>query len=124
MVYFRLVEGTKEKAVYRYFPGHAEEEDPEDYGIIILDKTTDRFEISRLAPADYQFTVTVEEQLESRESFNRARLEEGEPPLSEEEFPIPTRPFTVTAYADPVCYRIMTEYKEGKLPKCGLSMTH
>ena len=89
MVTFRLVQECENYAIYHYWAENYEEKNPSEYGILAFDKDTMSYIIIELAPHDFQHIVSIEEQLEMRESANRGGIEEGRPPLTEEEWPMP-----------------------------------
>lgn len=117
MVSFALIEDNDTCAIYEYYP---ESKKNDDYGILTLFKNDGRVEITKLAADDFSRYVPVEELIESREFWNKMRQEEGEGPLSEEEWPTPTEGFTTTFYADHAVNKIVKAYEEGKILRKGV----
>ena len=56
-----------------------------------------------------------------RDSVNEMRKEEGQPPLSEDEWPSATTEFTTTFFADHAISKIIESYNSGEILKEGMS---
>ena len=117
MVKFQLIEETEDTLVYWYFP----EGKHEGYGIITINKKTGEAEITKLATIDRSRYVPVEEILQLRDGVNNRRIEDGEPELTEEEWPVPTEGFISTFFADHAISRIMEALETGEILKDGMS---
>ena len=117
MVSFALIEDNDNCAIYEYYP---ENKNNDDCGILTLFKNNGRVEITKLAADDFSRYVPVEELIEGREFWNRIRQEEGKDPLSEEEWPIPTKGFTSTFYADHAVSKIAKAYEKGEILRKGV----
>ena len=116
MVKFILVEETDEIAVYWYYP---EGNFDKAHGVVTLFKKTGAFEITQLAPDDFSRYVPVEDVKALRDSVNNERIEQGEPELTEEEWPTPTEGFVNTFYADHVITRVRESFEKGEVIKKG-----
>lgn len=119
MVTFKLVQECENFAIYHYWAENYEEKNPSEYGILAFDKDNMSYTIIELAPHDFQHIVSIEEQLEMRESAKRGRINEGLPPLTEEEWPMPKSELHFTFYADHAYQTIKKNFKNGELPKYG-----
>lgn len=119
MVTFKLEQECENYAIYHYWAENYEEKNPSEYGILAFDKDKMSYIIIELAPHDFQHTVSIEEQLEMRESAKRGRIEEGFPPLTEEEWPMPRSELIVTFYADHAYQAIKKNFKNGELLNYG-----
>lgn len=78
--------------------------------------------ITELAPDDYSREISVEELNSLRNSVNAMRKENGEPALTEEEWPSSTEPEVSTFYADHAIRKIADAYREGVLLKSGTAI--
>lgn len=116
MVSFILVEETDDVAVYNYYP---QAKETNESGVVTLFKKNGAFEITRTAPDDFSRRVTLEEVKSLRDSVNNLRIEEGEPELTEEEWPTPTESFITTFYADHVISTVRKSFERGVLLKKG-----
>ena len=116
MVEFVLIEEDDTRAIYEYYPENKKDKN----GTLTLFKNDGHVEITKMASDDFSRYVPVEELKESRAFMNRLRLEEGEKPLSEEEWPIPIKGFTTTFYADHAVRKIKRAYKNGEILKRGV----
>ena len=119
MVTFKLEQECENYAIYHYWAENYEEKNPSEYGILAFDKDKMSYIIIELAPHDFQHIVSIEEQLEMRESANRGIIEEGRPLLTEEEWPMPKSEFIFTFYADHAFRTIKRNFKKGELLKYG-----
>ena len=115
MVSFELKESTTASAVYWYYP----EEDKENYGVLELNKENGIIGIRKLAPNDFSREISVEELNSLRNSVNAMRKENGEPELTEEEWPSSTEPEVSTFYADHAIRKIADAYRNGFLLENG-----
>ncbi|MBQ1462106.1 MAG: hypothetical protein II089_02200 [Selenomonas sp.] len=120
MVTFKLMEIDGNIAIYHYWVENNEQEKPNDYGVLAFDKVTLNSEIRNLAPDDSWNTISIEERLELREWENEQRKEQGKPPLTEEEWPVPKRPLKVAFSGQMAYVEIKREFKnKGALPEDG-----
>ncbi len=123
MVTFELIEVNGNIAVYHYWVEYNEQENPDDYGVLAFDKVTKNSEIRKLAPGDSWNTISLEERLELRELENQRRKEQGEPPLMEEEWPVPKKPLNVTFSGQMAYVEIKRVFERtGELPKEGTNI--
>ena len=126
MVTFVMIYEDEKIAEYWYFPecGRIEkctEENP--HGVITFFKDQELIEITKAAPQEKVHKVTVEELIESRNFFNKERIEQGLPEFTEEEYPTPIEGFISHFYADHVTSQIMKAYeKQGVLIKKGTAI--
>ena len=120
MVTFKLMEVDGDIAVYHYWVENNEQENPDDYGVLAFDKVTKNSEIRKLAPVDFWYTISVKERLDVREWENQQRKEQGKPPLTEEEWPVPNKPLNVTFSGQMAYVEIKRVFERtGELPKEG-----
>lgn len=84
MVKFILKEKTDNKFVYEYFP---EGDFSKKAGIIIVDTASESVWVEKVAEEDFERHTTADELNELRDSVNEMRAENGEPLLTEEEWP-------------------------------------
>lgn len=118
MVTFKLLFEDADRATYHYFPeGH----ENDGYGVITLFKNPPKIEITKLASDDWQHHVSAEDDLKLRNAVNEGRIENGEPPLTEDEWPSQGEHYVVTFYADHAMTRIWKEYKQGNVIKQGMA---
>ena len=117
MVKFLLIEETEDALVYWYFP----EGKKEGYGIITINRKTGEAEITKLAAADRSQIVPAEELLQLRNSVNARRIADGEPELTEEEWPVPTEGFVNTYFADHAISTILEALESGEVLKDSMS---
>lgn len=115
MVSFELKEDNVFVAVYWYYP----EEDKENYGVLELNKENGNIDIGKLAPNDFSREISVKELNSLRNSVNAMRKENGEPELTEEEWPSSTEPEVSIFYADHAIRKIADAYRDGVLLKNG-----
>ncbi len=119
MVTFKLIFNDGKIAIYWYFPEGKEEN---GHGVIIVNQVEHTIKIETLAPDDFQREEPAENLNQLRDEINAIRLENGEPPLTEEELPTATEPMIITFFADHVISSIgKTIREEGKLPETGMS---
>ncbi|MCQ4023221.1 MULTISPECIES: hypothetical protein [unclassified Ruminococcus] len=109
MVKFKLIFENEETIIYYYYP-----EGSEENGIITVDKINNTIGITKLAPTDFSHEVSVEELNSLRNSVNATRIAEGQPELTEDEWPSSTQPEVSTFYADHVIARISDAINKGK----------
>ena len=110
MVKFFLINEENGKYYYEYFP---EGKTSLKGGIIVLDKTKEKIYVSEVAEEDYYSVTTAEELNEMRNSVNEMRIQDGEPPLTEEEWSIETEDIGYYWYADHAISRITEAYEKG-----------
>ena len=120
MVTFKLIEIDGNIAVYHYWTENNAQENPNDYGVLAFDKVTMNSEIRKLAHGDFWYTISIEERMEVREWENQQRKEQGKPPLTEEEWPVPKKPLNVTFSGQMAYVEIKRVFERtGELPKEG-----
>ena len=123
MVTFKLIEVNGNIAVYHYWTESNEKKNPDDYGVLAFDKETKNSEIREVAPGDFWYTISIEERMEVREWENQQRKEQGKPPLTEEEWPVPKKPLNVTFSGQMAYVEIKRVFERtGELPKEGTNI--
>ena len=116
---FKLISETPFECLYEYYP---EQDHNKKAGIITYNKVTKDLKISLLAEGDSMETTTLEDLLDARASMNEIMLEERNSPLTEEEWPTPTKGFTVAAYGVMAVRKIQEKIEQGEIPKHGVSV--
>ena len=112
MVTFKLEKECKNTAIYYYWTEDNEKKNPENYGVIAFDKEKMSYKIIKLAPSDFRYTVSIEEQLEMRSLASRGKQVIGKPPLTEEEWPMPQKEWVLTFYAAQAFQKIKAIFKK------------
>lgn len=118
MVTFRLIEENDKYIIYWYFPEGKEEC---GHGVIVIDKQKEEISITQLAPDDFSRVVSPDELNEMRNSVNNMRKAEGEPELTEEEWPSVKEKITIIFFAGHAVSKILEDYNSGKIPKNGMA---
>ena len=72
-----------------------------------------------MAPDDIQRWIPAEEINELRKGVNKRRIEDGEPELTEEEWPAATEGYFETMYADHAIKRIIEALEQGEVLEKG-----
>lgn len=116
MVKFRLKEKNNNKYTYEYFP---EGDLKKETGIIIVDTVAESVWIEKVAEKDFECYTTAEELNDMRDSINKMRAEDGEPPLTEEELPTATKNEKWFYYADKAINRLCDLFNNGEEPTEG-----
>lgn len=120
MVTFKLMEVNGNIAVYHYWVENNEKESPDDYGSLAFDMETKNSETPEVAPGDCWNTLTVEDLMKEREWMNQQRKEEGRPPLTDGEYPLPKHDLHFTNYGQMAYVEIKRAFERmGELPKDG-----
>lgn len=119
MVTFKSINKTDNYLIYHYFPEGKEELDP---GILQLNLSEISVKILKLAEKDFEQIIPKEELNELRNVINKARVEAGEPELTNDELPIATEDEILHFYADKAIQKILNEYKKGKILETGTVM--
>lgn len=119
MVKFYLAETIDDTRIYHYF---VEGREDREYGIIKILANEMDAEIQRVAPDDFQRWIPVEEINELRNSVNKRRIEDGEPELTEDEWPIATEEYLETMYADHAIKRIIEALEQGEVLEKGIAV--
>lgn len=119
MVTFKLIEKTDSLITYHYYP---EGKESEGFGTIYIDVPRQKIEVGKLAKGDSKRIIPAEELNEMRESVNRAYLQNGEEPLTEEEWPTATEAEVIIKYADHAMDEIWEAYEKGTLLDSGTAM--
>ena len=118
LVKFYLAETIDDTRIYHYF---VEGREDREYGIIKILANEMDAEIQRVAPDDFQRWIPVEEINELRNSVNKRRIEDGEPELTEDEWPIATEGYLETMYADHAIKRIIEALEQGEVLEKGIA---
>ena len=117
MVIFNLIKSENEKHYFEYFP---EGDMSLKGGIIVLDETEQKIYVSEVAEEDFYSIIDVDELKDTRDFYNNMRIENGEQPLTEEEWPIETEDMGYYWYADHAIDVISKAYnKDGTIIKKG-----
>jgi hypothetical protein len=119
MVYYRLKEKDERCIRYEYFPEKHMECAP---GIIIVDTGGNTIEIEKLADEDFAVAHSVQEQNELRDSVNAVRMEDGQPALTEEEWPSATAEMQYAAYGSHAIHDLLKKLNAGEIPNEGMEM--
>ena len=119
MVTFRLVEENEYFISYWYFPNGNEKN---GHGLIVIDKQKHIIYVAKLAPDDFSYEVSVEEQNAMRDSVNALCRAEGTVEQMHEEWPLATNQLFVTAFADHALQRIEEAYNSGTVLPDGMVM--
>lgn len=117
MVRFERFSQDGDLIQYRYYP-----ENKAEFGVIVIDLKNGTFQISQLAPQDFVRKIPVQELNALRDSVNEMRLSEGDPPLTEEEWPSASEPSTIAFYASHVVHKLSDAFKSGAWPESGTLM--
>lgn len=117
MVIFNLSKSENEKHYFEYFP---EGKTSLKGGIIVLDEAEQKIYVSEVAEKDFYSVTTAKELNKMRNGVNETRIQIGEPPLTEEEWPIETEDIGYYWYADHAIDVISDAYnKDGTVIKQG-----
>lgn len=119
MVYYRLKEKTEQFIRYEYFPKKHMESEP---GIIVIDTDAETIDIEIMAADDFIINHSFEEQNELRNSVNAMRKEDGQPELTEEEWPTATSEMKYAAYGSHAIHNLIKKYDENEVPNEGMVM--
>lgn len=119
MVYYRLKEKTEQYIRYEYFPEKHLENEP---GIIVVDIVGETIDIEKMAAEDFIIRHSVEEQNELRNSVNAMRIEEGQPELTEEEWPSATTEMKYAAYGSHAISNLLKKLNADMTPDEGVEM--
>ena len=117
MVEFKLKSKENGIYIYEYYPEGDFSKKP---GIVKLDTNKEEIEIAVMAEEDFVRIITAEELNESRESMNKLRQEEGDPPLTEEEWPLAKEDEEYYLYASPMIAKICDDFAAGDLKEEGM----
>ena len=116
MVSFEMIKKTERLAIYRYYP----ENNKSTHGIIILNLEENDICISQLAPTDRIREISVDELNSLRDSINCLREMEGEPMLTEDEWPSATEAEVYAFYGSHAMKRIKNAFEGGELLERGI----
>ena len=72
-----------------------------------------------MAEEDCKRIITAKELNESRDQLNQVRIEDGEEPYIDEEYPLATKDIISYTYAGPALSQISDAYNRGKILKKG-----
>ena len=118
LVKFYLVGIIDNARIYHYY---VEGKEDREYGIIKILVNEMDAEIQKVAPDDFQRWIPVEEINKLRNGVNKRRIEDGEPELTEEEWPIATEGYLETMYADHAIRRIIEALEQGEVLEKGIA---
>ena len=116
MVSFEMIKKTERLALYRYYP----ENNKSTHGTIVLNLEENDICISQLAPTDEICEISIEELNALRDSINRLREMEGEPMLTEDEWPSATEAEVYAFYGSHAMKRIKNAFEGGELLERGI----
>ena len=108
MVIFKRLAQDDSEITYEYYPEGKKENTP---GIIVIDIT--RMQVKEIIPSgdDICIKQTVDELNEFRNNVNQMRIEEGEPEITEEEWPSAKEDVEYFQYAQHAIERIDEMYE-------------
>ena len=87
MVTFYIESKDATQVIYKYFP---EDHMDKSFGLIRVDLVREEITVKVVAEEDFVCRTSSDELNEMRSAINEMRLQNGEPPLTEEELPIAT----------------------------------
>ena len=116
MVTFFLNSRNATQVVYKYYP---ENHTDKACGFINVDLVSGEFSVKVVAEKDFVCKTSVDELNEMRNAINEMRVENGEPPLTEDELPIATEGNEWYYYADYVIRRLVEDFDKGIIPEKG-----
>ena len=116
MVKFRLKEKIGNTYTYEYFP---EGDFSKEAGIIIVDTAVESVWVEKDAEEDLERHTTANELNDMRKAINEMRVENGEPPLTEEELPTATEGSSWYYYANHAINRLCDLFNSGEEPTEG-----
>ena len=117
MLKFKLISKENGIYIYEYYPEGDFSKKP---GIVKLDTNKEEIEVVVMAEEDFVRIITAEELNVSRESMNKLRQEEGDPPLTEEEWPLAKEDEEYYLYASPMIAKICDDFAAGDLKEEGM----
>jgi hypothetical protein len=103
--------------VYNYFP---ENNKDKAHGVVFIELDIGDIVLDTVAEMDGIRRATAEELNSMRDAINQMQIENGDPPLTEEELPIATEDEEWYAYADHVMRRLRDEKRKGNIPEKGM----
>ena len=104
------------QVVYKYYP---ENHTDKACGHIRANLDSEKITIDAVAEEDFVCRTSADELNEMRNAINEMRLENGEPPLTEEELPTATEGDEWYYYADHMVRRLIEEFEKGNIPESG-----
>ncbi|MBQ7962861.1 MAG: hypothetical protein IJ289_09705 [Clostridia bacterium] len=113
MVKCRLKERADNKYTYEYIP---EGDFSKDAGIIIVDTAAESVWVEKVSEDDYECHTTADELNNMRNAINEMRAENGEPPLTEEEFPTAIKGSMWHYYANHAIKKLCDLFNSGEVP--------
>lgn len=116
MVTFDIESKTSDKVVYKYFPENHRDCKP---GIFSISLTTGEVLLEVVAEEDHICRTSAGELNAMRDAINEMRVENGEPPLTEEELSIATEDEEWYYYVDHAIRRVRDELEKGIIPENG-----
>ena len=116
MVTFYIESRDAAQVVYKYFPeGHMDKA----FGLIRVDLVREKISVKVVAEEDFVCITSSDELNKMRNAINEMRLENGEPPLTEDELPVATEDSEWYYYADHVIRRLIEDFDKGTVPEKG-----
>lgn len=116
MVTFTIDSKSSDKVVYKYFPeNHLDSVG----GVISIILDSKEIMLDVVAEEDFICRTSANELNEMRDAINEMRQENGEPSLTEEDFPSATEDEEWYYYADHVIRRILDDMEKGNIPEKG-----
>lgn len=119
MVTFKLKEKRDNRFIYEYFP---EGDFTKNAGIIVVDTVAESVFIEKVAERDFERRTTAKELNQLRDTVNVMRAENGEPLLTEEEWPTAKKGSRWYFYADHAIRELCDLFNSGKEPTEGMAM--
>ena len=116
MVKFKLKEKSDNQFIYEYFP---EGDFTKNAGIIVVDTGVESVFIKKVAEGDFERRATAKEMNELRDSVNEMRAENGEPLLTEEEWPSAKESSSWYYYANHAIDKLCDLFNNGEEPTQG-----
>lgn len=118
MVVFKLTKKENNKLYYIYYPMGIEKEGG---GIIKIDTECQTGKVITVAPLESVRKLSVKDQTMMRDIVATLREEGGHPPLTEEEWPIPTEVMLEYRYGDAAILKILEGLASGEAPEMGIA---
>lgn len=116
MVTYFIDSRNNTEVVYKYYP---EDHTDKSYGLIKVDLVREKVSVKVVAEEDFLCRTSADELNNMRNAINEMRLENGEPPLTEEELPTAAEGSEWYYYAEHVIRRLIEEFDKGNVPEKG-----
>ena len=117
MVTFIIDSKDDAKVVYRYYP---ENHMDSAFGLIGVNLENGNITLDVVAEEDFLCRTSANELNEMRDVINEMRIENGEPSLTEEEWPTAIEADEWYYYADHVIHRLRDEIEKRNIPDKGV----